>query len=50
MQQLEDNFVAYTWIPSFLQNQEPKKQKRKHKNKNKGQKKAKENQTTQKEV
>ena len=29
MQQLEHNFVAEFWIPSFLQNQEPKKQKEK---------------------
>ena len=44
MQQPEDNAVAGSWIPSFLQNQEPKKRKRKHHDKNKGQKKAKENQ------
>ena len=47
MHQLEDNFVAGSWIASFLQNQEPKKRKRKHQNKNKGQKKAKENQLQQ---
>ena len=45
MQKLEDNFVAGSWIPSFLQNPEPKQQKRKrNNNKNKGQKKTKEKQ------
>ena len=46
MEQLEDDFVAGKWIPSFL-NQEPKKgKKRKHIDKNNTQKtkKAKENQ------
>ena len=50
MQQLQDSFVAGSWITSFPHNQEPKKRKRKHNNKNKGQKKAKENQPQQRSL
>ena len=48
MEQLEDDFVAGLWIPSFLKKQEPKKQKkRKHDEKLN---KAKESQLQKKKV